>query len=153
MARKKTPKKAPKTSHPFLKAVLWTLCFLVLLLALDQLALRLKPTTPLLQELQSGYREFRKRLIGQPDQPPLSIEAVIEKEAAPPVSKPATTTVKKTPAKKPDGATSPVSAKPRAMTPEADQYLYVDADGELQFADRLEDIPTALRKGAQPLNN
>jgi hypothetical protein len=44
-------------------------------------------------------------------------------------------------------------AKPPAAPPTADRYIYVDADGELQFADSLEDIPPALRKDAQPMKD
>lgn len=153
MARKKNQKKSTQKPHAFLKALLWSLCFLVLLLTLDQLALRLQPTTPVLQELQSSYREFRSRLLGQKPQPPLTIEAVIDKDVSTPVRKPVPTPSRK-PAKKPARTVKPQpGVKQAATAPTAQQYLYVDANGELQFADRLEDIPAALRDGAQPLKD
>lgn len=159
MARKKTRKKALKKPHSFLKALFWSFCFLALLLTLDQLALRLQPSTPLLQELQSDYREFRRRLFGTT--PPLTIEAVINADSAPPVKKPLKSIQKKplqTAPKTPLRAPTKVSApQPRqqqtAAAPTVNHYLYVDGEGELQFAERLEDIPAALRRGAQPLKD
>lgn len=153
MARKKTQKKTAKKSLAFLKALLWSLCFLALLLTLDQLALRLQPTTPVLQELQSSYREFRSRLLGRKPQPPLTIEAVIDRDVTAPVARPIPTPAKK-PATKPARTVKPQpGVKQAAAQPAAQQYLYVDTDGDLQFADRLEDIPPALRDNAQPLKD
>lgn len=153
MARKKPQKKTAKKPHTFLKALLWSLCFLALLLTLDQLALRLQPTTPVLQELQSSYREFRSRLLGKKPQPPLTIEAVIDRNVSAPVRKQVSTPTTK-PAKKPVRAAKPKRSVQQAATvPTAEQFLYVDADGDLQFADHLEDIPPALRDGAQPLRD
>ena len=161
MARKKTRKKALKKPHSFFRALFWTFCFLALLLTLDQLALRLHPATPVLQELQSDYREFRSRLLGKTPRKPLTIEAVINADATLPVKKPQKTAIKNprkaTPPKPLKASTSKPAAQPRlqqtATAPTAERYLYVDADGELQFADRLEEIPTALRSGAQPLKD
>jgi hypothetical protein len=153
MARKKTRKKSAKKPHSFFKALFWIFCFLALLLTLDQLALRLRTSTPLLQELQSDYREFRSRLFGKTPQKPLTIEAVINADATPPVKNP-----QKVPPQKPlKNSTKAPRPQPRMQKktadPAADKYLYVDADGELQFADGLEEIPAALRSGAQPLKD
>lgn len=153
MARKKSQKKASGKPRSFLGALLWTICFLALLLALDQLALHLKPATPLLQELQSGYRTFRSRLLGHRPQPPLTIEAVIDRNSNRPSPK---TTVQPSPKplkRKVETPPRKTAVKQPTATPAAGKYLYVDADGELQFADRLEDIPPALRKEAQPLRD
>lgn len=153
MARKKPQKKALKKPHSFFRALFWTFCFLALLLTLDQLALRLQPDTPLLQELQSDYREFRNRLLGKKPRQPLTIEAVINSDATPPVKKPPVVAPQK-PLKTSTQAPKP---QPRVQksgpAPTAEKYLYVDAEGELQFADRLEEIPAALRSGAQPLKD
>jgi hypothetical protein len=44
-------------------------------------------------------------------------------------------------------------AVPPVATPQAPQYVYVDQDGQLNFAVSLDEIPRAFRDGAQPLNN
>ena len=153
MARKKPQKKALKKPHSFLRALFWTFFFLALLFTLDQLALRLQPATPLLQELQSDYREFRSRLLGKTPRQPLTIEAVINADVTPPVKKPQKVTPKK-PLKVSTQTPKPQpKVQKSAPAPTAEKYLYVDAEGELQFADSLEEIPTALRNGAQPLKD
>lgn len=153
MARKKTRKKSAKKPHSFFKALFWIFCFLALLLTMDQIALRLQPSTPLMQELQSDYREFRSRLFEKKPRQPLTIEAVINADTSPPVKKP-----QKVTAQKPHNVSSKVSRpqtglQKKTAAPTADKYLYVDADGELQFADGLEEIPAALRSGAKPLKD
>lgn len=161
MVAKTGSKKVQKKSGFFqtlLKGLLWTACFLALLLALDQLALRLQPTTPLLRDLQRDYREFRSRLWSPPERQPLTIEAVIDRDLAPQTTaKPSATPPSKEPSKQTQPPkqtsepTSPAAAKPHKAPTKSERYLYVDAEGELQFADRLEDIPPALREGAQAL--
>lgn len=153
MARKKTQKKALKKPHSFIRALLWTFCFLALLLTLDQLALRLHPATPVLQELQSDYREFRSRLLGKTPREPLTIEAVINADATPPVKKPQKVAPQKSLKVSTKAPQQQHVLQKKPSTPTADKYLYVDAEGELQFADRLEEIPAALRSGAQPLKD
>lgn len=153
MARKKTRKKSAKKPHSFFKALFWIFCFLALLLTMDQLALRLQPSTPLMQELQSDYREFRRRLFGKTPRQPLTIEAVINADTTPPVKKPQKVAPQK-PLKVSTKASRPQTGlQKKAAAPTADKYLYVDADGELQFADHLEEIPADLRSGAQPLKD
>lgn len=153
MARKKNRKKSAKKPYSFSKALFWIFCFLALLLTMDQLALRLQPSAPLMQELQSDYREFRSRLFGKTPRQPLTIEAVINADATPPVKK-----TQKVAPQRPLNVSTKAPAPQRSLqkkaaAPTVDKYLYVDADGELQFADRLEEIPAALRSGAQPLKN
>lgn len=152
MASKKTKKKTRNPFGSFLRALLWTACFLALLLTLDQLAVRLKPANPLLQELQEDYRVFRNRLIGKQPSPPLTIEALIERESTSPHKRPSGKQAKQ-PASPTARPAVPQSPAPTVATPAATSYLYVDKDGELQFADRLEEIPQALRGSAQPLQD
>lgn len=155
MAAKTSSKKVQKKSGFFqtlLKGLLWTACFLALLLALDQLVLRLQPTTPLLRDLQRNYREFRSRLWSPPERQPLTIEAVIDRDLGPQTTaKPSATPPSKQPPKQTSKPAPPAAAKPHKAPTKSERYLYVDAEGELQFADRLEDIPPALREGAQAL--
>jgi len=78
MARKGKTRSKSKKSYSFSGVLCWVLCFLALLLVVDQLALRLRLSSPLLRELQDGYREFRSRLSGARPQRPLTIESIIE---------------------------------------------------------------------------
>jgi hypothetical protein len=124
-----------------------SLLFIGLLLAIDQAFVHLPLDLPGLRQSQTFYLDFRGRLLGlrppsMPKGPGLSVESLIEAEersiAKPKVAAPASTgpRVKEPPA--PAGAQSP-------------RFLYPDASGQLQFADRLEEIPEALRAKAQPL--
>ncbi|RME35456.1 MAG: hypothetical protein D6794_09550 [Deltaproteobacteria bacterium] len=109
--------------------LLWSLVFLVLLAACDQVLVRLPAGDGALAVVQQFYVDFRRRLFGLvTGEAPRSIEQVIEKAAQP-----------SGPAK---GAAAS-SAGPR--------YLYVDGDGNLQFAESLQEIPAAFRSSAQKL--
>ena len=46
----------------------------------------------------------------------------------------------------------PAPAVKRAPGEPEPRYLYVDKYGELHFADRLEEVPAAYRRDAQPLS-
>jgi hypothetical protein len=114
------------------KAIIWTFVFLLLLLAVDQFLLRVDFAQPQMRIVRSFYLDFRQRLLtlggsSAPD----SVDEIIESERR-----------GVTPAQTPQRKTA---ASPR--------YLYVDQDGTLQFADSLEEIPPALRKGAQRLED
>ena len=52
----------------------------------------------------------------------------------------------------PEKKPAPASSSPApAAGVSAPRYVYVDGQGELRFADRLEEIPAAYRKDAQRL--
>ena len=107
------------------RILLWLLIFLVAAAGLDQFLLRVQVETPGLHQVQQFYVDFRSRLldlVGTGHQGQ-SIEQVIEATAVP--------------------KSDPVEKKHR--------YLYVDKDGDLQFADSLEQVPSRYRKDAQPL--
>lgn len=114
------------------KAIIWTFVFLLLLLAIDQFLLRVEFVQPQMRVARSFYLDFRQRLftLGRPGAPD-SVDAVIDADRR--ESKPVQTPQRKT------------SGPPR--------YLYVDAEGTLQFVDSLEEIPPHLRKGAQRLED
>jgi len=108
--------------------LLWTLLFVALLVVADQLLMQTTLSAPGVGQFQRFYRDFRGRLFALIDGPaPASIDQVIE-TAAPP-------------ARQAPGA--------RPVTPQ--RYLYVDGQGELQFADSLQEVPPAFRQKAQPL--
>lgn len=123
------------------KPLFWSLLFLVILLAIDQFFVQVPPVNPAHAAVVAFYRDFRSRLIdeffGETTREPPSIEAVIEqqqKDGDTPQSQRAAA------ADKNPSETSP-SDTPR--------YLYVDAAGELHFADTLDDVPAAYRTEAQ----
>jgi len=114
------------------KAIIWTFVFLLLLLAVDQFLLRVEFVQPQMRVARSFYLDFRQRLftLGGSSGPD-SVDAVIDAErrdAAP-------------------------AQTPQRKTSNAPRYLYVDAQGTLQFVDSLEEIPPHLRKGAQRLED
>jgi len=117
-----------------------SLLFLLLLLAIDQSFVHLRMTLPGLRQSQNFYLDLRSRLLGmrkpileRAKRPPRradnSVERLIETDERVPVA--------------PEAPASKAGGNPR--------YLYPDASGQLQFADRIEDIPEALRSKAQPL--
>lgn len=133
-----------------------SLLLLLLLLAIDQSFVHLPMTLPGLRQSQNFYLDFRSRLLGMRE-PILeranrpskgaedSVERLIDADERAPVA--------------PQAAPKPLAAGEGKATPETPQskggesprYLYPDASGQLQFADRLEEIPEALRSKAQPL--
>lgn len=117
-----------------MKFFLWAVVFLGLALAADQLLLRVPMQQPALAAIRGFYLDFRHRLLGFDGPGPASIEQAID-QAAPPQKK-----------------TGPAPAPPVTQnTLDAPRYLWVDADGTLQFAERLEDIPRPYRSKAKPL--
>jgi len=114
------------------KAIIWTFVFLLLLLAADQFLLRVEFAQPQMRVARGFYLDFRQRLFSLGQAPtPDSVEAVIDADRLPPIPP-------ETPQRKSEGS-------PR--------YLYVDAQGALQFADSFEEIPPSLRGGAQRLED
>lgn len=112
-----------------LKLFAWVLFTVILLVAVDQLLVRVPIALPGVTQAQTFYVDFRNRLIGllgveQISQRPVkSIEQVIEaNKVAPPKQKSS-----------------------------ARRYLYVDDAGGLQFADSLSQVPLRYRESAQPL--
>jgi hypothetical protein len=114
--------------------IFWTLVFMVLLLGLDQFFHRIPASTPIHVEIRTFYLDLRGRLLRLAD----ADKAPTTKPVLPPKSP--------LQAPPPKGqATNPGAADA------APRYLYVDAAGQLHFADRLEDIPPAFRRDAQTL--
>jgi hypothetical protein len=120
--------------------LLWAIVFFLLLLALDQLWVRVPMQQPALAAVREFYLEFRGRLLHLAGGPaPVTIESVIDQAIPDPPKSPS-------PLLKPALPVSP--AQPATTTP---RFLYVDSSGTLQFADRLEDIPAPYRASARPL--
>ncbi len=141
--------------------ILWTMVFLALLLAADQLLIRMPSSAPALAVVQDFYRDFRGRLFGLVDgKAERSIEEVIERAESQrrPAGKPGVSTLPAVkdaekisrPARKPAPAPAAKAAAP-APAGEDPRYLYVDGNGDLQFAASLDEVPARFRKDAQPM--
>lgn len=107
----------------FIRFILWVVLALVLVVVADQLMLRRQFNTPVLTEAQTFYRDFRTRLLtlGSTDDLDDRIGQTIEAQK--------------------NTSNGGVPAR----------YVYVDAAGELHFADSLNEVPPAYRQDAQRL--
>ena len=109
-----------------IKYFLWLAVILALSLGFDQLMVQLPLPAPGLKQTQEFYVDFRSRLIGLLNgsiaAPADPINTVISAKTHPPKTKQASR-----------------------------RYLYVDADGNLQFADSLQQVPARYRDSAQPM--
>lgn len=114
-------------------SLVWFVSFLLLLLVCDQFLVRYPgKSLPLLNDFQQFYQDFRCRLIRLESQRTTS-------------EIPTATTVEevlRVRSQQLDRAKTSV---------EAVRYLYLDEHGSLNFADRYEEIPPALRHSAKPL--
>lgn len=125
--------------------------FLGLLLAIDQAFVHLPMDIPGLRQSQSFYLDFRSRLLGlRPGVhlPKISVEQLIDAEERT-NAKPQAAVL--APAKEQAAKEQAAKVVPGQKPAQSPRYLYPDAAGQLQFADRLEEIPEALRSKAQRL--
>jgi hypothetical protein len=132
----------------------WSFLFLVVCIGLDQLLVRSEMQLPVLAEVRTFYVDFRTRLLHLAQRLPED-QSLSKGKSVP------TRPQKGTPV--PPKAAEPLDA-PRegknapaktSLSPVSEErlprYLYVDNEGALFFADRLEDVPPAYRKDAQLL--
>lgn len=129
-----------------IKAIFWTLLFLVMLLVIDQVLVQVPPAHPAHAAVSNFYRDFRGRLIdlafGERKAAPESIEAVIETQQR--SHKNTAPHVKQSSHQAAAPATPPLPQK-------AQRYLYSDGRGELHFTDSLDEVPDEYRGQAQPM--
>ncbi len=109
-----------------IKYFLWLVVILALSLGFDQLMLQLPLPAPGLKQTQEFYVDFRSRLIG-----------LLNGSTAAPAD--------------PIDAVISAKARPAKTKQASHRYLYVDADGNLQFADSLQQVPARYRDSAQPM--
>ncbi len=124
--------------------VLWLVVVLALMLSFDQLMISFPLTTPGLAHTQKFYVSFRQRLgnlVNGVAEQPLSALKKADKVSAPTKKNSSPDTIAKVISK--SAATK--------VKQEAQRFLYVDAQGDLQFADSIEQIPKRFRESAQPL--
>lgn len=128
-----------------IKSIIWIFLFLVMMLAIDQFLVQVPPVNPAHAAISNFYREFRSRMIdlvfGQGKTTPTSIEAVIDGRG----KKHKAAALATTPGK--ESGQPATKSQPKTGR----RYIYSDANGELQFADSLEDVPKAFRAQAQPI--
>jgi hypothetical protein len=140
----------------FFPVLLWTAVFLLILLALDQLLVRVPASAPAHVVVATFYRDLRGRVLDlakgalatpapasapakgspsvtPPKGAPGSVEAIIEQQQAQPL--PAANAAPRPPVAK--------EPKPR--------YVYADSRGELHFAETLAEIPEQYRTKAKVL--
>jgi hypothetical protein len=134
----------------------WSFLFLVVCVGLDQLLVRVEMPLPVLAEVRTFYVDFRTRLLQLGHRLPANLGGA-ERKA--PASVPAWPKAAPVQPKAAEPALSPpekmsIPARPGSVPPAGasnPRYLYVDRQGELHFADRIEDVPVAFRKEAQRL--
>jgi len=130
--------------HKLIKPLIWTALFLGMMLAIDQFFVQVPPVHPAHEAVSKFYRDFRGRLIdlafGDKKAAPESIEAVIDKQQKKEKSSAEKTVETKAKAEKPTEAST-------------QRYIYSDSNGELQFADSLNEVPEKYRSQAQPIGD
>lgn len=122
------------------KWLFWTVLFLLMLLAIDQFFVQVPPIHPAHDAVSRFYKDFRHRLLAMTlgEKPPVK---------PPPIKMPA----------KPDTIETVIdkqvtAEKAKAKAKSAPQrYVYSDEQGNLQFAESLEDVPAQFREAAQPM--
>lgn len=129
--------------------VLWALVFLLILVAVDQLLVRVPATLPIHVAAAEFYRDLRGRVIDlvkggkSPSAPPAA-----PVKPPPPVKSP------KGPGKGIEGIIEQRQARPPAA-PSAGQpvprYVYADSRGEIHFADTLAEVPEEYREKVKVL--
>ncbi|MDY0212975.1 MAG: hypothetical protein RBR06_08215 [Desulfuromonadaceae bacterium] len=133
---------------------LWLGIFILLLVVVDQVFLHYRGfKQPFVRDIQKFHADFRQRLFGLPQvQPPAeappqheqstpavvdkkaaSMDALVEREIAREVLKKGT------------------QAKTAPAEDAVLRYIYIDAQQNIQFAQRLEEIPASLRASARPV--
>ncbi|MBN1957949.1 MAG: hypothetical protein JW773_07100 [Desulfuromonadales bacterium] len=118
-------------------AIVWLVCFLLLLLVCDQFLLRYPGAdTPMLSEFQSFYQDLRQRVLAlEYHSQPHSVQQVISEHST-----------KKIVSK---GQEDENGAQDET---DIGRYIYVDENNTLNFADSLEQVPANLRASARKLD-
>jgi hypothetical protein len=160
----------------FLSFLLWTAVFLLIVLAVDQLLVRVPASHPAHVAAATFYRDLRARALdlakergGLSTEPPAASPPATrkrEEKPVPPPARPATVegvierrqaasakvVVQKTAPKTAaaPATKAPVSPPPRgAVQEESPRYVYADASGELHFAETLAEVPEEYREKAK----
>ena len=160
----------------FFSILLWTAVFLLIVLAVDQLLVRVPASHPAHVAVATFYRDLRARALvlvqgesRRPTPSPAASPPVTrkrEEKPVPPPARPATVegvierrqaasakAVEQKTAPRAAAAPAikaPVPPPPReAVTAESPRYVYADAGGELHFAETLAEVPEEYREKAK----
>jgi hypothetical protein len=135
--------------HRLIKLLLWFSLFLVMMLIVDQFLVQAPPVNPAHAAVRNFYLDLRNRIIemafGEKEVPPDSIEDVIEGRQQ---GKPADVSKDKHHIQQ-----SARTAADQTRKNSQQRYIYSDSNGELQFADSLQEVPEKYRREAQPIGN
>lgn len=142
----------------FFSILLWTAVFLLIVLAIDQLLVRVPASTPAHVAVATFYRDLRGRLVDL-------AKGVKSTSASVPASAPAKATPPTKSVKGPAGsveaiieqqqahsapAAPPATGRPAAKEP-GPRYVYADSRGDLHFAETLAEVPEPFRDKARRL--
>ncbi|MDY0186087.1 MAG: hypothetical protein RBR43_09435 [Desulfuromonadaceae bacterium] len=133
---------------------LWVGVFVLLLVVVDQVFLHYRGfEQPFVRDMQKFHADFRQRLFGLPHvRPPATAPKQQEQVSPVPVEKKAASMdalVEREIERA--GRKQGVQAKAAVADDAVLRYIYMDAQQNIQFAQRLEEIPTALRASARPV--
>jgi len=130
----------------FLSVLLWTVVFLLIVLAIDQLLVRVPATLPAHVAVATFYRDLRSRVFD------------LTKGAKPVPAKPAAPAKAKEPPRAAVGIEAVIGQRqgpgPTAKSPVREQtlrYVYADDKGEIHFAGTLAEVPVEYRGKAKRL--
>lgn len=145
--------------------IFWSLVFVALVAAFDQLAVRLESEQPALRAGRAFYMDLRVRVLRLVGMRQESIESIIEgsggiaapapaaesdQKEAPPEPAPSAEPARSGPPPEPSPLPRAEALKEGAAA-EAQRYIYIDASGRLQFADSLQEVPERFRSEARPM--
>jgi hypothetical protein len=132
-----------------IKSLFWVFIFLVTMLIIDQFLVQVPPVHPAHATVRNFYRDLRSRIIemtfGEKKAAPHSIEEVIEGNQKGALAE--------DPKNNKQIQQHPKTATDQTKGNNPQRYIYSDSNGELQFADSLEEIPEKFRSQAQPIGN
>ncbi len=134
---------------------LWVGVFILLLVVVDQIFLHYRGfEQPFMRDMQKFHADFRQRLFGVPHLQPPAATPPPQKRVAPAVADDKKAASMDALVKREIGRTVQKKGAQAKTAPAGDatlRYIYVDAQQNIQFAQRLDEIPAALRKSARPV--
>lgn len=134
---------------------MWLVVFVILLAALDQILLRYRGLEqPFLRDVQKFHADFRRRLFGLPQMPTSGSESAPvsrpESKRKPELTPSADANVEAVVEREIARATQQTTSSPKTETEEGSlRYIYLDAEQNIQFAERYEEIPPQFRDAVQ----
>lgn len=137
-----------------LMGFVWLVVFVFLLLVLDQVLLRYPSfEQPFLHDVQRFHADFRRRLLGLPPEqppPPAKPAPALRPTPRPEVDTPAATHVDALVEREIARVKQQATSTSKGGTGDGSlRYIYLDAEHNIQFAERYEEIPPQFRDAVQ----